>query len=100
MLAHEAPFDLAALRVEPALRRVSLPASGRQAILEPRVMQVFVALAREPGRILSRDDLVAMCWDGVVVGDDAVHRVISQLRKRLSAIAGGAVAIETITKVG
>lgn len=100
ILAHEAPFDLGALHVEPALRRVARPADGRQAILEPKVMQVLVALARDPGRILSRDDLVAMCWDGLVVGDDAVHRVISQLRKRLADIADGSVAIETITKVG
>ncbi len=68
--------------------------------LEPRVMRVLVALAGEPGRVLSRDDLIELCWDGQIVGDNAVNRVISRLRAVLSALAGDAVRIETITKVG
>ncbi|WP_297695100.1 hypothetical protein, partial [Phenylobacterium sp.] len=43
-------------------------------VLEPRVMQVLVALARERGEIVSRDDLIASCWAGRIVGEDAINR--------------------------
>jgi adenylate cyclase len=97
-LAREAPVRLGALGVEPALRRIAND-DGREAILEPRVMQVLVALARAGGRIVSRDELAASCWHGVVVGEDALNRVIGRLRRVLDEV-GGDVQLETITKVG
>ncbi|MFC3067730.1 winged helix-turn-helix domain-containing protein [Phenylobacterium soli] len=87
------------LSVQPALRRVTHP-DGRQQILQPRVMQVLVALARAEGEILSRDELLATCWPGMVVGEDALNRVIGQLRKLCDHLTGGELRIETITKVG
>src|ERR1700722_19432267 len=57
-LAREAPLRLGALGVEPALRRVAND-DGREAILEPRVMQVLVALIRAGGRGGARDELGA-----------------------------------------
>ena len=98
-LAHQPVFSVGSLRIDPPHRRISV-AGGREAILEPKVMQVLVALAREPGRILSRDDLIETCWDGVIVGDDAINRVISQVRKRLREIGADDLRVETITKVG
>jgi adenylate cyclase len=98
-LAREAPVRLGALGVEPALRRVAND-DGREAILEPRVMQVLVALGRAGGRIVSRDELAMSCWHGVVVGEDALNRVIGRLRRVLDEVGDGAVQLETITKVG
>jgi adenylate cyclase len=98
-LAREAPVRLGGLNIEPALRRVS-DDDRREAILEPRVMQVLVALSRADGRIVSRDDLAVSCWHGVVVGEDALNRVIGRLRRVLDQVGGGALQLETITKVG
>ena len=50
---------LGALLIEPSLRRVAHD-DGREEIVEPRVMQVLVALAQSGGAILTRDDLLAM----------------------------------------
>ncbi len=61
-------------------------------------MQVLVALASARGETLSRDDLIAACWGGRAVTDDALNRVISRLRA-LSRSFGG-FRVETITKVG
>jgi DNA-binding winged helix-turn-helix (wHTH) protein/tetratricopeptide (TPR) repeat protein len=99
ILAHASEFRLGAVAVRPALRQVSA-ADGREEILEPRVMQVLVALTRADGAIVTRDDLTQSCWDGRVVGEDAINRVISRLRRLAEGIGQGAFRIETVTKVG
>lgn len=97
VLAHEADFKLGDLMVRPSLGEVG--ANGATQHLEPRVMQVLVALVRAEGAVLSRDDLIVRCWDGVIVGDDAVSRIISKLR-RLSNHQGAGFRIETVPRIG
>ena len=91
-------FGLGPLAVDPPARRIA--AGGRSEMLEPRVMRVLVALGAVPGKVLSRDDLIEQCWDGTIVGDNAIDRVISRLRNVLDNLSHGAVRLETITKVG
>ncbi|MFN2098736.1 winged helix-turn-helix domain-containing protein [Altererythrobacter sp. MF3-039] len=98
-LAHVAGFSLGPLHIDPSSRLVR-HADGRSEILEPKAMKVLVALSRARGEILSRDDLISSCWRGRIVGDNAITRVISQLRKLQGGIASEAFTIETITKVG
>jgi adenylate cyclase len=98
-LAYETPVRLGPLAVEPALRRVAHD-DGREEILEPRVMQVLVALVRADGRIVSRDDLMMSCWHGVVVGEDAINRVMGRVRRLADGIGDGEIKLETVTKVG
>lgn len=91
-------LTLGPLTVDPPMRVVRNAVQSET--LEPRVMRVLVALAGEPGRVFSRDDLMELCWDGQIVGDNAINRVISRLRAVLLMLAGDAVSLETITKVG
>ena len=95
-LTHEAPFRLAGLEVRPSTLEVL--ADGRRELLEPRVMQVLVALAARRGEVVSRDDLIQSCWGGRVVGEDAINRCISRLR-RLGRTYGG-FSVETVARVG
>jgi TolB-like protein len=95
-LAREPAFRLARVDVRPANREVL--AAGLRQVLEPRVMQVLVALARRRGEVVSRDELIDACWRGRIVGDDAVSRCVAALR-RLAASWGGPV-IETVARVG
>ena len=97
-LSKAAAFRLGALSVDPALRLLSTNESA--VVIQPRVMRVLVALAEVDGAVLSRDDLIARCWDGVIVGDNAINRVISQLRKALEDLTGKEVRVENIAKVG
>ncbi|MDX2238659.1 MAG: winged helix-turn-helix domain-containing protein [Hyphomonadaceae bacterium] len=97
-LAHAAPFRLGAAQVSPATRTIQFP--DGEAILEPRVMQALVALARAEGAVVSRDDLVASCWEGRAISEDAINRVISKLRRLSERDGGGAFKIETIARVG
>lgn len=97
-LAHQPRFNLGALSVCPETRTVRRDAA--EEVLEPRVMQVLVVLAAANGHVVSRDDLVERCWDGRIVGDDAINRIISRLRRLTEGIGRDVFAIETITKVG
>jgi DNA-binding winged helix-turn-helix (wHTH) protein len=96
-LARETDFRLGAMTIRPSLCEV-LVGGGRQR-LQPRVMQVLVALARMEDRVVSRDALVDSCWDGRIVGEDSINRCIGRLR-RLSQSCGGGFAIETVARVG
>ena len=96
-LTHTPEFAIGELQVEPLTRQVRF-ADGEQETLEPRVMEVFVALHRADGKVVSRDDLTWSCWGGTVVGEDAVQRVIQRLRK--VAARSATFRIETISKVG
>jgi len=91
-LAHEPDFSLGPLTVKPSTREI-VRADAARDVLEPRVMQVLVALHRASPNVVSRDDLVALCWDGRIVGDDAINATIAKLR-RVSFV------IETIPRVG
>jgi DNA-binding winged helix-turn-helix (wHTH) protein/tetratricopeptide (TPR) repeat protein len=95
-LAGEPGFTLGGLDVRPATREVV--AGGTADVLEPRVMQVLVTLARRRGQVVSRSDLIDACWDGRAVGDDAINRCVQALR-RLSQTRGG-FTILTIARVG
>lgn len=95
-IAAQPPLRIGPLMVTPALCQVTAGDSERH--LEPRAMQVLIALAERAGGAVSRDTLVARCWDGRIVGDNAINRVIAILR-RLGSETGG-FAIETIPKVG
>ena len=97
-LAREASFEIGRLKVEPATRQVSF--GKEQQTVEPRVMQVLVALARAEGRVVSKDELVNCCWDGRIVGEDAINRVISRIRHMAEEIGGGSFQVETIRGVG
>ncbi|WP_404712159.1 winged helix-turn-helix domain-containing protein [Sphingomonas sp. MMS24-J13] len=98
-LALEQPFRLGPLAVVPRSRKI-VAASGTQSTLEPRVMQVLIALARAEGVTVSREELIRTCWNGAVVGEDSINRTIWMLRKAAVGIAGGAFSIETIPKLG
>ena len=98
-LAEEPAFSLGDLTVRPALRQV-VCADGSEHILEPRVMQVLVALAKAQAGIVSRDKLIEQCWEGRIVGEDAINRVIGRLRQFAQAGTAGAFRIDTVPRVG
>jgi Tol biopolymer transport system component/DNA-binding winged helix-turn-helix (wHTH) protein len=97
-LARVGDFALGASRVSPSTREVLR--AGERELLEPRVMQVLVALVQAGGRVVSRDELIARCWEGRIVGEDAINRAIGRLRRLSEADQGASFGIETIPRVG
>jgi TolB-like protein/DNA-binding winged helix-turn-helix (wHTH) protein len=77
-----------------------LERGGETVRLEARAMDVLMALARQPGEVLSLDTLIATVWKGVVVGDGSVYLAINQLRHALDGKQAEVSHIETIPKRG
>lgn len=98
-LAAVPDFRIGDLRIRPARRQVCLSAADCRE-LEPRVMQVLVALARAGGEIVSRDELIEACWDGRIVGDDSINRCMVALRRLAKSIDPQPFTIETVARVG
>jgi TolB-like protein len=98
-LARQAPLRLGPLQIDPARRQV-VHDDGRRQVLERRVMQVLVALLGAGGAILTRDELTRSCWHGVIVGKDALNRVLGQLRRLERDLGRGVFEVQTITRVG
>jgi DNA-binding winged helix-turn-helix (wHTH) protein/tetratricopeptide (TPR) repeat protein len=96
-LAHRPDVILGAATVRPSIRTVEGP--GGSVTAEPRVMQVLLALADADGAVLTRDDLLEICWGGRVVGDDSINRAIAEARRIAQATQAGFV-IETIPRIG
>lgn len=96
-LASEPDFALGVALVHPSGCEVVVGEARSR--LQPRVMQVLVALSRAEGAVVARDDLISCCWGGVAVGDDALNRCIQRLR-RLGEEFPGSMTIETIPRIG
>lgn len=97
-LARQPAFRLGNLQILPPTREIV--ANGAREIVEPRVMAVLVVLANAGGKVVTRDALTEACWEGRVVSDDAINRVISRIRRISELTEGRDFALETITKVG
>lgn len=63
-------------------------------------MQVLVALSRSAGKIVTRDQLLRTCWDGRIVGEDAINRAICRIRSLSDLDAGESFRIETVPRIG
>ena len=96
-LSRRADFVLCDATVRPSLRRLEGPLGSVTG--EPRVIQVLLALADARGAVLSRDDLLQLCWDGRIVGDDAINRAIAEVR-RIAANVGAGFEVETVPRIG
>lgn len=73
---------------------------GETVRIEPKAMEVLMALAGRAGQAVSREELLAAVWPGVVVGDEALTQSIIKLRRALGDNPKAPTYIETISKRG
>jgi DNA-binding winged helix-turn-helix (wHTH) protein len=95
-LGRELPLQLGSLKVIPSTRQVEW--AGHRRTIEPRTMQVLVVLGRSAGTIVSRHVLFSRCWEGRIVGEGSLNRVMTAIRGL--GVESGAFEIETVIKVG
>lgn len=81
-------FWLGKLWVDPTSGQIKGPAGSEQ--VDPRVMNVLLALASRPGELATREDLLREVWQDTIVSDESLTQCVYQLRCHLQAAAGDA----------
>jgi eukaryotic-like serine/threonine-protein kinase len=66
----------------------------------PRPMALLMVLAAQPGRVLSRDELMSKVWPGLVVSDETLSRCVADLRQALGDDPRAPRFIETLARRG
>ena len=94
----ECKFDLAGVEVNPATLRIRR--DGQVERVEPKTMQVLLAMARRAGEVVTREALEGQVWAGRVVSHDAVTNTVAKLRRALGDDPRRPRFIETIPKRG
>ncbi|HEX8601595.1 MAG TPA: winged helix-turn-helix domain-containing protein [Pseudoduganella sp.] len=93
-----ARFRFGSWLVDPLSNSIANGDDARQ--MEPRTMDVLVALCRANGAIVSVDELLEQCWGSTIHGDSTVHKNLAHLRRLLGDNANAPLFIETIRKRG
>lgn len=86
------------IEIRPATREILGP-QGLTTV-EPRVMEVLLALAAARGRVVTRDELIERCWGGRIVSEDAINRTIHLIRAVARDAGAGSFTIKTVHKAG
>jgi DNA-binding winged helix-turn-helix (wHTH) protein/TolB-like protein/Flp pilus assembly protein TadD len=58
-------------------------ASGRPIQLRPQALSVLLELARRPGEVVTKRDLMERVWPGIVVTDDSLVQCVVEIRREL-----------------
>ena len=66
--------------------------------LRPKTFEVLRHLAKNPGRVISKDELLEAVWPDVTVTDDVITHCISEARRAMGA--DGLTLIETVPRRG
>lgn len=72
-----------------------------EAKLSPKTRDVFLCLVSEPGKPVSREDILSRVWSNSFPSDEVVTKAIKELRQSFGDSShGGRAYIETLSKVG
>jgi DNA-binding response OmpR family regulator len=94
-----APIELDGLTVDPARRRVTV--DGEEIGLTPLEFEILHALAREPGVVLSRDQLMDRVWGyRDYAGGRVVDSHVARIRRKLGEDGNEPRFIRTVHGVG
>ena len=93
------PLRFGALEIDPATRRVVV--RRREVELTTREFDLLLFLARHPGQVFSRDQLMDRVWQFAVYSDTTTVTVhVRRLRAKIEADASNPLWIQTVWGVG
>jgi len=98
LMSGDERYSLGTTRLDPASGMVSGP--NGQVQLEPRVAELAVCLARRPGQVVSRNELIDAVWNGYPGADQSLTNAASKLRQALEAAGDSRATVETVPKRG
>src|SRR5437870_3092614 len=73
---------------------------GRTLSLEPKAVRTLLYLIEHRDRAVSKEDLIGAVWEGAAVTDNALTRIVAQLRRELGDDARRARFIQTLPTLG
>jgi DNA-binding winged helix-turn-helix (wHTH) protein len=91
-------FFLQEVLVEPLIGRVS--GSGEPAHLPSKSIEVLLCLAKQPRRLVSREELLAKVWGDGNGSPEVLSHAVSEIRHVLGDQADDPVFIQTVPKRG
>jgi len=94
--AHSYQFDH--VEVRPATCEVLR--DGSTVSLEPKAFRVLLYLIENRDRAVAKEELIGAVWDGAAVTDNALTRIVAQLRRELRDDARQARYIQTLPTLG
>ncbi|CAD6366165.1 hypothetical protein SHEWT2_00831 [Shewanella hafniensis] len=94
----DSTFFFGEWQVNPSANSLLLGKQVKQ--LEPKAMDVLLFLCQRANEVVSSDEIVSHCWQGIDTGDNPLHKIINQLRRALGDSATESTYIETIRKRG
>lgn len=90
-------LEAGALKLDPKTMSVSF--DGHEVRLPPKCLRILELLMRDPGRVVSRDEIESLVWGEVQETSDTLRSHLHMLRKALTA-AGGHDPVETLHGIG
>ena len=80
--------------------RFRVERAGRPVVLEPKAFDLLILLIERHGQVLTKQEILDRIWTDTAVTDNALTRVVAQLRKAIGDDARDATFIETVPTRG
>jgi DNA-binding winged helix-turn-helix (wHTH) protein len=77
-----------------------LQSQGEAVQIDSKIMSLLVYFAENPGKVISREQLIEHVWQGNIVSESSINWAISQMRKMLGDSAAQGKYLKTISKKG
>jgi hypothetical protein len=74
--------------------------AGEPVRLEPKALELLLFLARNPGRLVTNAEILESVWKDTAVTENALTRLVAQIRKGLGDDAREARYIEAVPTTG
>lgn len=81
-------------------KQARLSCQGKELAIEPKLFELLLLFVNQPNTIISRQDILDDLWAGSLVTDNAINKMVANLRKVLADGAKNPRYIQTIPKRG
>lgn len=81
-------------------KQARLSCQGKELAIEPKLFELLLLFINQPNTIISRQDILDNLWAGSLVTDNAINKMVANLRRVLADESKNPRYIQTIPKRG
>src|SRR3984885_113819 len=81
-------------------QNMRLTANGENRALEPKSLRLLEFLIENRDRVVPKEEILSVVWEGAAVSDNALTRAVAQIRKALDDDAKQPRYVSTVPTVG